>query len=187
MRRAAWVLLLFAAGCPSRMNQQPRYDTFDPSPVFPDGRSARPQVPGTVARGQLDLDEHLYLGKVDGKPATTFPFPITADVMERGHERYNVNCAPCHDLLGTGQGMIVRRGLKSPPSYHIQRLREAPPGYFFDVITNGFGAMYDQRHAIPVRDRWAIIAYIRALQRSRNATLADVPADIRARLEEERK
>jgi len=190
MRRSARALLVAAAllaGCRQDMHDQPRFEPMEKTTFFPDGRSARPLVPGTVARGHLDLDEHLYTGKVDGKPATTFPFPVTAEVLARGRERFDIHCSACHDKLGYGQGMIVKRGLKPPPSYHIPRLREAPPGYFFDVMTNGFGAMYDVRDRVAPRDRWAIAAYIRVLQRSQNAKLEDVPAAARAKLEQARR
>jgi len=164
------------------MHIQPRYDSLDPSTFFDDGRSARPAVPGTVARGNLRVDAHLYTGKVDGVVVNTFPFPITRQVLERGRERYNIYCSPCHDYVGTGRGMIVRRGFQPPPSYHNDRLRTAPVGHFFDVITNGFGAMRSYADRVSPQDRWAIIAYIRALQLSQNAALADVPEKERAQL-----
>jgi mono/diheme cytochrome c family protein len=140
-------------------------------------------VEGTVARGQLRLDDHLYTGKVDGKLVATFPFPITHADLERGRDRYNIYCAPCHDSTGHGRGMIVLRGFPPPPSYHIPRLREAPVGHFFDVITNGLGNMYSYASRVSPEDRWRIIAYIRALQLSQSATLAEVPAAQRAELE----
>jgi mono/diheme cytochrome c family protein len=141
-------------------------------------------VPNTVARGQLREDEHLYMGRVGGQPATEFPIPVTAEVMERGRERYTVFCSPCHGATGVGNGMIVQRGFRQPPSYHEERLVNAPVGYFFDVMTNGFGAMQDYAAQVPVADRWAIAAYIRALQFSQRATVADVPADRRAALDQ---
>ena len=122
------------------------------------------------------------VGKMNGKEVDTLPFPLTKDVLDRGQQRFNIYCTPCHDLEGTGNGMIVRRGYKQPPSYHIDRLRQAPIGHFFDVMTNGFGAMPDYRAQIMPRDRWAIAAYIRALQLSRHATMADIPADQRQKL-----
>lgn len=137
----------------------------------------------------------MYLGRVPGvtvskpggkpEPAyfDTLPFPVTADVMRRGRERFDIYCAACHGLLGNGEGMVVKRGLRQPPSYHIDRLRQAPAGYFFDVITNGFGVMPDYADKIRAEDRWAIIAYIRALQLSQHATLAEVPAIERGRLD----
>ena len=174
--------LIMTAGCRQDMHDQPRFKTYRPSSFFADGRSARPLVEGTVARGNLQADEHLYQGKENGGPATNFPFPITEQVLLHGQERFNIYCSPCHSQLGDGQGMIVQRGLKQPPSFHIERLREAPVGYFFTVISNGFGVMYDYSDRIAPRDRWAIIAYIRALQLSQNATLADVPAEERQKL-----
>ncbi len=136
-----------------------------------------------MARGHLNDDAAFYTGKgPDGKPLDTFPFPVTRDVMVRGQDRFNIYCAPCHDRPGDGNGMIVRRGFRSPPSYHIDRLRQVPNGYMFDVITNGFGAMPDYAAQVPARDRWAIVAYVRALQLSQNATLDDVPPADRAQL-----
>jgi len=180
---AAAALLVSLSGCRLDMHEQPRYNPLAKTDFFGDGRSARPVVPGTVARGHLRLDEHLYTGKVNGQLATTFPFPITRQDLERGRDRYNIYCTPCHDATGTGHGMIVLRGFPQPPSYHIQRLRDAPLGHFFDVITNGLGNMYAYDSRVNPEDRWRITAYIRALQLSRSATLADVPAAERERLE----
>jgi hypothetical protein len=165
------------------MHDQPKYEPLEASDFYADGRASRPTVDGTVARGQLKLDEALYSGKTEGRLLEVFPFPITQQVLVRGHERFDVYCSPCHGRLGTGDGMIVRRGLRAPPSFHLQRLRNAPPGYFFEVMTNGFGAMADYRAQISVEDRWALTAYIRALQLSQNATLSDVPADRRGELD----
>jgi len=157
------------------MHVQPRYNPYGASSFFDDGRSARQPVPGTVARGQLRIDEHLYTGKVDGKFVDTFPFPITANDILRGQQRYNIYCSPCHDYTGSGRGMIVQRGFPLPPSFHIDRLRQAPVGHFYDVMTNGFGAMYSYAARVTPDDRWRIVAYIRALQLSEHATMADVP------------
>jgi mono/diheme cytochrome c family protein len=151
---------------------------------FADGLSARPLIANTVARGQLREDRHLYEGVVDGQPADTFPMEVTPAVMQRGQERFNVFCSPCHGQTGEGNGMVVQRGFRQPPTYHQDRLRDAPVGYFFDVMTRGFGAMPDYASQVPVADRWAIAAYIRALQLSRNAALDDVPADRRAALDQ---
>jgi len=185
-RLAGWVLLaagaLAAAGCRSDMHVQPRYDPLAPSTFFDDGRSARPEVPDTVARGHLRIDQHFYTGKVNGVPADTFPFPITRDVLARGRARYNIYCTPCHDYTGSGHGMIVQRGFPAPPSYHIDRLRQVPVGHFYDVITNGYGAMYSYAARVPPDDRWAIVAYIRALQMSQHATIDDVPPEEQAKL-----
>jgi mono/diheme cytochrome c family protein len=170
---------VLAAGCRQDMHDQPKFIPLRASDFYSDQRSARPIVDGTVARGLLGEDELLETGKVNGQPATDFPFPVTAQVLARGRERYDIFCAPCHDRTGRGDGMVVRRGYRQPPSYHIDRLRQAPVGHFFDVITNGFGAMPDYKEQVPVRDRWAIIAYIRALQLSEHATLNEVPPDQR--------
>jgi mono/diheme cytochrome c family protein len=187
LRRASCVALVFAAcalaGCRLDMHVQPKYNTYDPSDFFADGRSARQPVAGTVARGELRIDEHLYTGKVDGKDADTYPFPIGANDILRGQERYNIYCSPCHDYTGSGRGMIVMRGFPPPPSFHIDRLRQAPPGHFFDVMTNGNGSMYSYASRITPEDRWRIAAYIRALQLSQNAKIDDVPAADRPKLE----
>jgi mono/diheme cytochrome c family protein len=179
------VLLAAAAlvGCRQDMHNQPKYIPLRPSEFFDDGRSERPLIDGTVARGHLNDDTAYYTGKgPDGKPVDTFPFAVTKEIVERGQQRFNVYCAPCHDRTGSGEGMIVKRGYAKPPSYHIDRLRQAPDGHFYDVITSGFGAMPDYAAQIPPRDRWAIVAYIRALQLSQNATVNDVPAGQRANL-----
>ena len=165
------------------MADQPKYKPLQKSTFFGDDRSARPLPPGTVARGHLNADERYYTGKSGGEPVTALPVPLTRELLARGQERFNIFCAPCHDRTGSGQGMIVRRGFRQPPSYHIDRLRQAPIGHFFDVITNGFGAMLEYSAQVPPADRWAIAAYIRALQLSQNATLADVPPEARQRLE----
>jgi mono/diheme cytochrome c family protein len=173
---------VFTAGCRQDMHDQPKFIPLRESDLYADGLSARPVVDGTVARGLLREDDLLETGKVDGQDATEFPFPISAQVLARGRERYDIFCAPCHDRTGRGNGMVVRRGYRQPPSYHIDRLRQAPVGHFFDVTTNGFGAMPDYRAQVPVRDRWAIVAYIRALQLSEHATLTEVPPDERNKL-----
>lgn len=171
------------AGCRQDMHDAPRYAALQASAFFANGASSRVLVANTVARGQLREDEHFYTGKVNGQPANEFPMPITPEVMARGRERFNVFCSPCHGRTGMGNGMIVQRGFRQPPSYHDERLRNAPVGYFFDVMTNGFGAMQDYSAQVPPSDRWAIAAYIRALQLSQGATLADVPADHRGDLD----
>jgi mono/diheme cytochrome c family protein len=176
---------LFLSGCSwqQQIAFQPRYDPLEKSDFFDDGLSARPMVPNTVARGQLQDDEHLYSGRVNGELAETFPFAITAEVLERGQERYNIYCAPCHSQIGDGNGMIVQRGFPAPTTFHSERLREAAPGYYFDVMTNGFGVMYNYASRVKPEDRWAIAGYIRALQLSQNTTLDDVPAEERPKLE----
>ena len=168
--------VLFSSACRQDMHDQPKYIPLRPSGFFPDHRSERPLVEGAVARGNLDDDDAFYAGKgPDGKPVDTFPFHVTKDVILRGQSRFNIYCAPCHDRVGNGAGMIVRRGYRHPPSYHIDRLRTVPNGYIYDVITNGFGAMPDYAAQIQPADRWAIVAYVRALQLSQNATMKDVP------------
>jgi hypothetical protein len=177
----AVVLSLAAlAACRQDMHDQPKYIPLRPSTFFADGRSARPLIEGTVARGHLNEDTALYTGKgADGKSINDFPFPVTKEVILRGQERFNVFCTPCHDRTGYGNGMIVHRGFRHPPSYHSDRLRQAPNGYIFDVITKGFGAMPDYAAQIEPRDRWAIVSYIRALQLSQQASINDVPASAR--------
>jgi mono/diheme cytochrome c family protein len=176
----AFSALLLSTACRQDMHDQPRYKPLARSAFFEDGRASRPLVPDTVARGQLHEDEALYTGKnSDDTPVTTFPIPITPAVLARGQQRFNIYCSPCHGRIGAGLGMVVERGLKKPPSYHTDRLRAAAVGYFYDVITNGFGAMSDYAAQVQPRDRWAIVAYIRVLQRSQNATIADVPPEKR--------
>lgn len=148
------------------MHDQPKYEPLEAGAMFTDGQSARPLIEDTVARGHLNDDEQFSTGKVNGQLADTFPYPVTAAMVDRGQERFNVFCSPCHDRAGTGRGMVVRRGYRQPPSLHDPRLKASPVGYFFDVMTNGFGAMPDYRAQIPEADRWAIAAYIRALQRT---------------------
>ncbi len=164
------------SGCRLDMHNQPKYKPLRISEFYSDKRSSRPIIEGTVARGQLKADTYFYTGKVGNNVGEEFPFPITEQVMQRGHERFNIYCSPCHSELGDGNGMIVQRGFRRPPSYHIERLRKAPVGHFFDVMTNGFGVMPDYASQIPVKDRWAIVAYIRALQASQSGTAADLPA-----------
>jgi len=188
VKKYSWLTLcLGLLACQQQMADQPRYEPLAKSDFFDDESSARPLVEGTVARGQLKVDAHFYEGKVNGKPAETFPFTVDKEVLVRGQQRYDIFCSPCHDRVGNGQGMIVRRGFRPPPSFHIERLRKAPVGAFFDHITKGIGAMPDYAAQVPVQDRWAIIAYIRALQLSQNATLEDVPQNKRASLRTKRK
>src|SRR5580700_10311615 len=166
---------LILAGCRQDMQDQPRFKPLAESDFYADLRSARPPVEGTVARGQLAEDVYFYTGKLGNNPGDYMPFPVTEDVLARGRERFNIYCALCHSRLGDGNGMIVQRGFRAPPSYHTERLRKAPLGYFFDVMTNGFGAMPEYASQIPPRDRWTIVAYIRALQLSQEAAMSDVP------------
>jgi hypothetical protein len=184
---ALGALACLLCGCRADMQDTPRANTFRPSRFFDDHLSARQLVAGTVPATGLAEDELRYNGRVDGRLVTVFPFPVTREVLERGQERFNIFCSPCHGRLGDGDGMVVQRGLRRPPSYHIDRLRKAPVGHFYDVITHGFGSMYDYADRVPPRDRWCIVAYIRALQLSQDATLADVPARERSELEGVRK
>ena len=175
-------LAMLLSGCRLDMHLQPKYLPYAKTDFFPDGRSERQPVPGTVARGQLRVDELFYTGRENGVVVDKFPFTITRADLERGRERYNVYCTPCHDYAGGGRGMIVQRGFPQPPSYHIQRLRDAPVGHFYEVITNGFGAMYSYAARIEPADRWRIAAYIRVLQLSQNAKIDDVPESERQNL-----
>jgi len=211
--KTAGILFLLAllAGCQQKMAVQPSYRPDESSSFFADGRADRPLPAGTVARGHLRTDTHLFTGKLSQLTADasfsatiittgnqsvlaalavaaadgatyvdTFPFPISRAVLTHGQSRYMIYCVVCHDSLGTSQGKIVERGYTPPPSYHIDRLREAPVGYFFDVITNGYGSMPDYKQQIPPRDRWAIVAYIRALQLSRHCPVDELTDDMRA-------
>ena len=164
--------------CRLDMHLQPKYNPEVPSTFFGDGRSGREPVTGTVAQGELRIDELLYAGKIDGKIADVFPFPITVADLNRGRERFNIYCTPCHGYTGDGDGMVVQRGFPAPPSYHIDRLRQAPAGHFFDVMTHGFGLMYSYAASVSPEDRWRIAAYIRALQLSQHASMTDLlPAE----------
>ena len=164
------------------MHDQPRFRPLRRSDFYEDGRSSRPLVAGTVARGHLRQDAYFYTGMVGKDPGTTLPIAATEAVLRRGQERFNIYCAPCHGRLGDGNGMVPQRGYRRPPSYHSDNLRSAPIGHFFDVMTNGFGAMPDYAQQVQPADRWAIAAYIRVLQWSQHAPLADVPAEERDRL-----
>jgi len=172
-------LLVFAAGCQIRqdMADQPKNLPLSPSPFFEDGRSERPLIENTVARGSIAQDD-LFVPK----ESNAFPLPVTADLLERGRERYKIFCTPCHGIQGDGNGMVSMRGMKHPPSYHDARLRQVPNGYIYDVITNGFGGMLSYSQQIPPADRWAIVAYVRALQLSRNAPVSDLPPALRDKL-----
>jgi mono/diheme cytochrome c family protein len=170
-------VITLLSGCRIDMHVQPRENPLSRSDFFSDQRSERPPVEGTIARGELRADTYFYTGKTGNTPGDYMPFPVTKEVLERGRERYNIYCAPCHSRVGDGNGFIPSRGFpRKPPSYHIPRLQKAPLGYFYDVITSGFGIMPDYASQIPPRDRWNIVAYVRALQLSQNATRADVPS-----------
>ncbi len=213
--RAAWpaACTLLLAGCQQKMADQPSLKPLVPSDFFHDGRSERPLVPGTVARGHLRTDAALFTGRPPGPAGGTagaaaavtgaalgglpaalalasgesnfvdaFPFPLTEAVVEHGRNRYMIYCVVCHDPLGTGRGKIVERGYTPPPSYHIERLRKAPIGRFFAVMTEGYGSMPSYAAQIPVHDRWSIASYVRALQLSQNFPVADLPAEVRAKI-----
>ena len=177
------VLVMFATACRQDMHDAPRYEAFEASASFADGRASRSAPTGTVARGWLREDEALYTGKVNGQPVDEFPFAIAAADLQRGQQRFNIYCTPCHGKLGDGNGMVVQRGLRQAASFHQDRLRQEKVGYFFDVITNGFGAMPDYAAQIPVRDRWLIVAYVRTLQFSQHAPVNDLPPDQRAAID----
>lgn len=173
---ALLLVMALTTACRIDMHVQPRQNPLSRSDFFADQRSARPPVEGTVARGQLHEDSYFYTGKMGNNPGDVMPFPVTKVVLERGRERFNIFCAPCHSRVGDGNGFVPSRGFsKQPPSFHIARLQKAPLGYFYDVITEGFGIMPDYASQIPPQDRWDIVAYVRALQLSQNATMADVP------------
>src|SRR5437899_6485772 len=172
----AMAATLVLAGCRQDMQDQPKFFPQRGTDFYADGRSVRPQVENTVARGQLRENAYFYTGLVNGKEGEGMPFPATLEVLERGQERYNVYCTPCHSRVGNGVGMIVQRGYMKAGNFNTVRLETAPLGHFFHVISNGYGAMPDYSAQIVPEDRWAIVAYIRALQLSQKATQADVPA-----------
>lgn len=173
----------FVGGCRQDMHDAPRYEAYESSATFADNRASRVAPVGTVARGWLRDDDALYTGKVAGQPVDEFPFAIGRAELLRGQERFNIYCTPCHGKLGDGNGMVVSRGLRQAASYHQDRLRQEKLGYFYDVVTNGFGAMQGYAEQIPVRDRWLIVAYVRTLQLSQHASVNDVPADRRGALD----
>jgi mono/diheme cytochrome c family protein len=179
---ALFVATLAFGGCGDNtlrqdMANQPRHNPLSPATFFPDGRSERPVVDNTVVRGAINED-----ALITPKESNAFPLPLTKELLARGQDRYNIFCSPCHGLQGDGNGMVSMRGMKHPPTFHDNRLRQSPNGYFYDVITNGFGAMYGYSAQIPPRDRLAIVAYVRALQLSRNAKVAELPADVREKV-----
>ncbi len=192
----ATAALLALAGCRQDMHNQPKYVPLRSSEFFKDGRSARMPVDHTVARntlvedtqfykgGNVFEDQYFLTGKINGQPGDKFPLPVTKEVLARGHERYTIYCTPCHSRTGDGDGMIPSRGLKRPPSFHDARLKKEPIGYFYDVMTNGFGAMLNYSAQVKPEDRWAIAAYIRALQLSQDAKLSDVPENERKNIKD---
>ena len=170
---------LILTGCELRqaMYDQEKYEPLEKSTFFADGQSWRPQVEGTIARGELREDTHFYEGIVNGELSNVLPIDLNKEVLERGQQRYNIYCSPCHDRTGQGNGIIVKRGLKQPTSFHDDRLKDMPVGYFYDVITNGYGVMYSYASRVPIKDRWAIAAYIRTLQLSQNVDLEKLPVE----------
>lgn len=176
--------LVLLAGCRQDMHDQPKYKPLSVSAFFADGRSARPIPEGTVARDELDDTDAAHTGtSASGEFLDSIPMPVTEALLRRGQERFDIFCAPCHDRLGTGHGMVSQRGFKIPSDLNSDRVRELPPGYIFQVISNGYQAMPDYGDQVPVNDRWAIVAYLRALELSRRETMADVPAQARTQLE----
>jgi mono/diheme cytochrome c family protein len=180
---AIGLLILATSGCRRDMQDQPRYKPLRASRFFADSRSARPIPAGTIARDELNDMDVMHTGLNNGVFATQFPMPITKQLLLRGQQRFNIYCTPCHGFLGDGNGMIAKRGFKWPANLHTDRLRNAPPGYLFQVVSNGYGAMPAYKLQIEPHDRWAILAYVHALQLSRNTPVADVPAEGRAELE----
>lgn len=180
------VLALGATGCQLRtkMYDQAKYEPYERSELFDDGAAARPFPDGTVARGRLNADRVLHTGMLpSGEFVVDNPLDVTPELLARGRERFDVFCSVCHGRTGAGDGMVVQRGYRVPASYHQQRLRTMPDGYFFDVITRGFGQMPSYATMVPVEDRWAIVAYVRALQLAHNARLAELPPEVRERAE----
>ena len=186
---AAGAALVFLAGCRQDMHNQPKYIPLRESTFFADGRGSRLPVEHTVARGHLNEDEYFYTGKRNGQLSNELPEGLLREgygmkeLLARGQERYGIYCTPCHSRTGDGNGIVVQRGLKHPPSYHEARLTQQPLSYFYDVMTNGFGAMLNYQAQITPRDRWAIAAYVRALQLSQDAKMSDVPEAERKNLQ----
>jgi mono/diheme cytochrome c family protein len=176
------IAVFCAVGCRRDMQDQPKITPLQASRFFADGRAARPIPAGTIARGELNNDDAFHTGVMNGQFLETLPVTVDRKLLVRGRQRFDIFCSPCHGVLGDGNGMIERRGFKQPADFHTDRLRQAPPGYVFQVISNGYGAMMDYSAQVPVEDRWAIVAYIRALQLSRNATVDDVPQQARTEL-----
>ena len=179
-----WCALALFSSCRMSMSDQPRYEPLEASTLFADGASARPRVADTISRDQVNLGDQLHSGRIDGKFATTFPFTVTAQIVERGQERFNIFCAPCHSTLGDGHGVISEYGMRVPTSFHDPELRDQPNGYYFAIIGDGTRIMPSYASRIAVEDRWAIVAYIRALQLSQNADAASLPADELPKLEQ---
>lgn len=172
--QALLFLAVFLTACRQDMQDQPRYKPLQRSAFFPDGRSARPLIAGTIARGHLTTNAALYAGKRNGEYIADAPLPVNAELLARGHDRYDIYCSPCHSRAGDGRGMAALRGVKYPPSFHSERLRTVPDGYLYEVITNGYGAMPDYSYQLDVHDRWAVTEYVRVLQFSQNANISEL-------------
>lgn len=179
----ALLLAASASACRQDMHDAVKYEPLEYSAFFKDGRASRPLQSGTIARGQLKEDTLLHTGSDANGMSASFAFPVTAGVLERGRDRFNIYCSPCHSATGEGNGMVVQRGYKKPPSFHEERLRNMPPGYFVMAMTNGFGVMPSYALQVKPEDRWAITAYIKALQLSRQVSVSDLTAEERTRLE----
>jgi mono/diheme cytochrome c family protein len=175
-------LLSLGTACRQDMQDQPKYKPLGENRFFPDGRNSRPIPAGTIALDELNDNDAYHTGVSNGAFVDSIPAQVDAKLLERGRDRFDIFCSPCHGRLGDGNGMVAQRGVRAPADFHTDRLRSVPPGYIFQVITNGYGAMGDYGDQVPVDDRWAIIAYLRALQMSRDASVADVPADARSQL-----
>ncbi|WP_238613413.1 c-type cytochrome [Candidatus Oscillochloris fontis] len=192
--RYSWVGLLgmLLTACHTDMYNQAKLQTYEPSTFFADGRASRPVVAGAVVVGQDEVDTFLNTGKIDGELVDMMPFPVTADLLARGQQQYTIYCSVCHGVAGLGQSAVAERGAIVPANFHQQRLRDVPVSHFFDIITNGvyrgdptkdgYQSMFSYASRVKVEDRWAIAAYIRALQLSQNATVDDVPLDMRDQL-----
>ena len=176
------LLAMAIAGCRRDMFDQPKSDPLRQSDFFPDQAASRPVPTHTVPRDRSSMDDSFYTGLDGTNPVAAFPFPVTREVVERGRQRFEIDCAPCHGFAGEGNGIIVHRGFPAPPSYHIDRLRDIPAGHFVDVMTHGYGAMLPQSERVAPADRWAIAAYIRALQLSQHATTDELSPDEIARI-----
>lgn len=175
-------LAVICVACRQDMQDQPKYKPLGQNSFFPDGRDSRPIPRGTIARGDLNDTDAYHTGASKGVFLDTIPAAIDVSLLNRGRDRYDIFCSPCHGRLGDGNGMVAQRGLRAPADFHTDRLRSVPPGYIFQVISDGYGAMGDYGDQIPVDDRWAIVAYVRALQLSRDASVNDVPANARGQL-----
>jgi mono/diheme cytochrome c family protein len=179
---AVLIALSFCTACRQDMQDQPKYKPLGQNRFFPDGRNSRPIPANTIAVDELNDNDAYHVGMANGTFIDTIPVTVDAKLLNRGHDRFDIFCSPCHGRLGDGNGMVAQRGVRAPANFHTDRLRSVPPGYIFRVITSGYGGMGDYADQVPVDDRWAIVAYIRALQYSRNASVNDVPSDARSQI-----